>query len=213
MCKGGPGSRRIERSLFSAADGRCRRIAAVRDRVRGRLKWADSAPTEVASGRTGVWPKALIPLRARNRLHHSWHAFVRALLDCREGRTPRLQRLSGKARMQHGGRKSQDRAVKKTGRLTEEAENDRGEKEECAPEAFRPRRRSCSTRRAATDLYQRGDDPSMACARPVPPGRRREREPRGYASRWACRSPARDQTKLTSVPPCVSDESENEDVE
>ena len=35
-------------------NGANRRIAAVRDRVRGRLNWAESAPTGVASGRTGV---------------------------------------------------------------------------------------------------------------------------------------------------------------
>jgi ethanolamine ammonia-lyase small subunit len=33
------------------------------------LSWAGSAPTRVASGRTGVRAKAATPLRARNSLH------------------------------------------------------------------------------------------------------------------------------------------------
>ena len=46
-----------------------RRKADVADRGLGRLKWADSSPSGTASGRTGVHAKAVIPLRARNRLH------------------------------------------------------------------------------------------------------------------------------------------------
>jgi hypothetical protein len=51
------------RCLGEAA-GRCRREAVVADSGLGRLNWADSARTEVASGRTGVRTKAVIPLRA-----------------------------------------------------------------------------------------------------------------------------------------------------
>jgi hypothetical protein len=42
-----------------------------------RLNWADSAPTGVASERTGVRAKAAIPLRARNLLHPPKNAFIR----------------------------------------------------------------------------------------------------------------------------------------
>src|SRR5271166_5696151 len=45
-------------------------IADVAARGAGRLNWAESGPTEVASGRTGVRAKAGVPLRARNRLQH-----------------------------------------------------------------------------------------------------------------------------------------------
>jgi hypothetical protein len=48
---------------------RSRREGDIVDRGGGRRIWADSAPTEVASGRTRVRTKAVIPLRARNRLH------------------------------------------------------------------------------------------------------------------------------------------------
>ena len=51
------------------ADGRSRSKADVADRGLGRLKWADSAPTRVASGRTGMRAKAAIPLRERTSLH------------------------------------------------------------------------------------------------------------------------------------------------
>ena len=47
-----------------AADGRSRRRAPVADRRPGRLNWAESTPTGVASARTGVWAKAGIPVRA-----------------------------------------------------------------------------------------------------------------------------------------------------
>ena len=46
------------------ADDWSRRIADVADRRLGRPNWAESTPTRVASGRTGVWTKAGVPLRA-----------------------------------------------------------------------------------------------------------------------------------------------------
>ena len=51
-----------------AADGWSRRKAPVADRRLGRLNWADSAPKEIASGRTGVHAIAVVPWRARNRV-------------------------------------------------------------------------------------------------------------------------------------------------
>jgi hypothetical protein len=45
------------------------KFVSIADRHLGRLKWADNAPTRVASGRSGVRAKATIPLRARSRLH------------------------------------------------------------------------------------------------------------------------------------------------
>ena len=39
-----------------------------RNRRLGRLNWADSAPKEIASGRTGVHAIAVVPWRARNRV-------------------------------------------------------------------------------------------------------------------------------------------------
>jgi hypothetical protein len=58
----------------SARYDRSRRIPVVADRVRGRLNWAESAPTGVASRRTGVPPIAVLPLRAQigraRRIHH-----------------------------------------------------------------------------------------------------------------------------------------------
>jgi hypothetical protein len=50
-------------------DGWSRRIADVADRDPGRLNWAESGPTRIASGRIGVRAKAVIPLRARSTLH------------------------------------------------------------------------------------------------------------------------------------------------
>ncbi len=49
------------------AKDRSRRKATVADRGLGRLNWAESAPTRVTSGRTGVRAKASIPLRARKK--------------------------------------------------------------------------------------------------------------------------------------------------
>ena len=46
-----------------------RRIADVAAGCVGCLNWAGSARTAVASGRTGVWTKASIPARARNRVY------------------------------------------------------------------------------------------------------------------------------------------------
>ena len=43
-----------------------------------RLLWAESGPTRVASGRTGVWAKAGIPVRARNKVYRPKHAFIGA---------------------------------------------------------------------------------------------------------------------------------------
>jgi hypothetical protein len=43
----------------------CRRKADIRDCVRGRLNWPGTAPSEVASGTTGVGAQAVIPLRGR----------------------------------------------------------------------------------------------------------------------------------------------------
>ena len=63
------------------ANGRSRRIADVADRVRGRLSWADSAPTRVASGRTGVRAIPVIPYRARNTGHRPKHLFIGAPED------------------------------------------------------------------------------------------------------------------------------------
>jgi hypothetical protein len=48
--------------------GWSRRKPAVADRDLGRLNWADSAPTAVASGRTGVRAKAVIPSQGRRDL-------------------------------------------------------------------------------------------------------------------------------------------------
>jgi hypothetical protein len=42
----------------------------------GRLDWAESTPTGVASGRTGVHGRAAIPLRSRNRLHRPYETFL-----------------------------------------------------------------------------------------------------------------------------------------
>src|SRR5271166_1530308 len=67
------------RARTNAMDGRNRRIADVADRGLGRLNWAESAPTEVASGRTGVRGIAVIRLRARNRLHRPKQASKRQL--------------------------------------------------------------------------------------------------------------------------------------
>src|SRR5271166_4005492 len=50
-------------------DGRSRRIADEADLGLERLNWADSGPTWVASGRTGVQPKAVFAWRAGNQLH------------------------------------------------------------------------------------------------------------------------------------------------
>ena len=50
-------------------NGRSRRKGAIADRGLERLNWADSAPTRVGSGRTGVRAKAAIPYRVRNRLY------------------------------------------------------------------------------------------------------------------------------------------------
>jgi hypothetical protein len=50
-------------------DGSSRREADTAGAGLGRLSWAVSTPTRVASGRTGVRAKSVIPLRARNRLH------------------------------------------------------------------------------------------------------------------------------------------------
>ena len=58
------------------------RIADVADRGLGRLNWAESAPTKVASGRTGIRAIAVVPLHARSRLHRPKHAFIGA------GQTP-----------------------------------------------------------------------------------------------------------------------------
>jgi hypothetical protein len=46
-------------ALFERHDGRCRRSPVIGDRGRGRLNWADSAPTGVATGRAGVRAKAV----------------------------------------------------------------------------------------------------------------------------------------------------------
>jgi hypothetical protein len=51
---------------FEDVANRCK--ADVADHGLGRLNWAESAPTTVASGRAGVRAKAVFPLRARNRL-------------------------------------------------------------------------------------------------------------------------------------------------
>jgi len=59
-----------------SGNGRYLRTAAVADRVRGRDSWADSAPTGVASGRTGVRAKVVIAWRARNRPHRPERDFV-----------------------------------------------------------------------------------------------------------------------------------------
>ena len=53
---------RSRRQLPSTLRGHCRSRSVCRS-------WAESAPSRVASGRTGVWAKAVIPLRARNSLH------------------------------------------------------------------------------------------------------------------------------------------------
>src|SRR5580700_4845932 len=57
------------RARTNAMDGRNRRKPAVADRDLGRLNWAETGPTRLASGRTGVGAKAALPLRARSRLH------------------------------------------------------------------------------------------------------------------------------------------------
>ena len=57
--------RRIDLTLCShPVDGRSRRIADVADRGLGRLNWAESERTGVASEKPGVRPKAAIPFRA-----------------------------------------------------------------------------------------------------------------------------------------------------
>jgi len=48
----------VRRDRFN---GRTRRIADVANGGLGRLNWADSAPTRVSSGRTGIWAKPVIP--------------------------------------------------------------------------------------------------------------------------------------------------------
>jgi hypothetical protein len=63
------GSSVPERPLFAhlrhRADVSCRRKAALVGREKGRRDWAESAPTRVASGRTGVRAIAVVPLQAR----------------------------------------------------------------------------------------------------------------------------------------------------
>jgi hypothetical protein len=50
-------------STLRGLNGWSRREAIVADRVRGRDSWAESTPTRVASGTTGVRAKAAFPLR------------------------------------------------------------------------------------------------------------------------------------------------------
>jgi hypothetical protein len=59
-------------------DGSNRREADVADPGLGRLSWAESALAAAVSGRTEVGRKAVIPLRARNRLR-------RPHVDARKG--------------------------------------------------------------------------------------------------------------------------------
>jgi len=79
------------------ADGRSRRIADVADHGLGRLDWAENAPTGVASGRTGVTEKAVVPLRARNTLHRPSETIsIRSAID-----RPRPERDIGGHRRHH----------------------------------------------------------------------------------------------------------------
>jgi hypothetical protein len=66
---------RHDRFLRTAV-GRSRREADVAERGLGRLNWAESAPTEVASGRTGVYAKAGFPVRARIGLYRPFPTFL-----------------------------------------------------------------------------------------------------------------------------------------
>jgi hypothetical protein len=43
---------------------------------RDRLKWAESAPTEVASGRAGERAKAVMSIASANRVHRSKQASI-----------------------------------------------------------------------------------------------------------------------------------------
>ena len=60
---------------------RSRREAVVADRGLGRLNWAGTALNGIASGRTGVRAKAVIPLRARNRLYRPKRKCVRRCVE------------------------------------------------------------------------------------------------------------------------------------
>jgi hypothetical protein len=83
-------SRRKRTRLDQRKTVRSRRIADVADRGLGRLNWAESTRTRVASGRTGVWAKAVVPLRAQNSPHCSKRAFTGATSD----RQPQLGRFA-----------------------------------------------------------------------------------------------------------------------
>jgi hypothetical protein len=67
-------------------DGWSRRKPAIADRDGERRSWADSAPTGVALRRTGVRAKAVVPLRARNRLHRPEPVLIELPTEHREGR-------------------------------------------------------------------------------------------------------------------------------
>jgi hypothetical protein len=56
-------------------------IAAVQDRVRGRLDWADCGPTSSPRGTTGVGPKGVNPSRALSRLDRRKQALVEAAAE------------------------------------------------------------------------------------------------------------------------------------
>ena len=58
----------------------------------GRPLWAESAPTGVALGRTGVRAIAVVPSRARNSPHRPKHALIKAPANRREGRTANVPR-------------------------------------------------------------------------------------------------------------------------
>ncbi len=58
--------------MISGMDGRNRRIADVADRGLGRLNWADTERTWIASGRTGVGAIGFVPVWARSGLYRTF---------------------------------------------------------------------------------------------------------------------------------------------
>ena len=65
-------------AILREAAGRCRRKADISVGWRERRDWAESGPTGVTSGTTGVRAGATIPLQARNTLHRPERTLVKA---------------------------------------------------------------------------------------------------------------------------------------
>ena len=92
--------------IWRTADGRSRRKAAVADRGSERRGWAESAPPEVVSARTGFPVIAVVPRRARRTLHRNVEKVLKSATHFALTSIVQARRMSRRCRREANGSSS-----------------------------------------------------------------------------------------------------------